>query len=121
MTKSVLVVDDEATFSFALEHLMKSEGYSVETAQCGKEAIDLVMERHPDLVLLDASLPDRDGYDVCQTIRSDQRSQDIKIVMMNAGSRDIEIEKGLSVGAHRCLSKPFSLQKVAQTVEELLK
>lgn len=120
MTKSILVVDDETSISFALEHLMKAEGYDVCTVGDGNSAIDTVAENHPDLILLDVSLPGRDGYEVCQTLRSDAGTSDVKIVMMSARSRDIEIEKGLAMGANAYLTKPFTLANVAKTVRDML-
>ncbi|HAT86243.1 response regulator transcription factor [Cohaesibacter gelatinilyticus] len=120
MTKSILVVDDETSINFALEHLMKSEGYKVATAHDGNEAIDCVCQTHPDLILLDVSLPHKDGYEICQALRADTTTQNIKIIMMSARSRDIEIEKGLAMGANAYLTKPFSLGKVTQTVRDIL-
>lgn len=120
MTKSILVVDDETSINFALEHLMKSEGYDVATAHDGDEAISCVGQTHPDLILLDVSLPHKDGYEICQALRADAATQNIKIVMMSARSRDIEIEKGLAMGANAYLTKPFSLGTVTQTVRDIL-
>lgn len=120
MTKSILVVDDETSISFALEHLMKAEGYDVSTVGDGSTAIDTVCKNHPDLILLDVSLPGRDGYEVCQTLRADAQTSDVKIVMMSARSRDIEIEKGLAMGANAYLTKPFTLANVAKTVRDML-
>ncbi|WP_319530032.1 response regulator [uncultured Cohaesibacter sp.] len=82
MAKSILVVDDEASIAFALEHLMKAEGYDVTVAKDGDMAISEATARHPDLILLDISLPGRDGYDVCQTLRAEPGTHDVKIVMM---------------------------------------
>lgn len=120
MTKSILVVDDEKAISFALEHLMKAEGYNVNTVDDGLCAIDTINQTHPDLILLDVTLPGRDGYEVCQTIRASAQTRDVKIVMMSARSRDIEIEKGLAMGANAYLTKPFSLASIAQTVRDIL-
>ncbi|PLW75620.1 response regulator transcription factor [Cohaesibacter celericrescens] len=120
MTKSVLVVDDEASISFALEHLMKSEGYNVTTANDGNKAIEQATTSRPDVILLDVSLPGRDGFDVCQTIHSAPTTCDVKIIMMSAHSRDIEIEKGMALGASAYLTKPFSMGMVAQTVRDVL-
>ena len=120
MTKSILVVDDESAITFALSHLMKAEGYDVATASDGLEAIEQAESLHPDLILLDISLPGRNGFDVCQTIRSAPASAHVKIVMMSARSRDVEIEKGLALGANAYLTKPFSIQSVTQTVQDLL-
>lgn len=120
MKKSILVVDDEASISFALTHLMRAEGYDAETATTGAAALEQAQKSHPDLIMLDTSLPDRDGYDVCQALRSAPALGGTKIILLSANSREIEIEKGLAMGADRYLTKPFSLGLVVKTVRDLL-
>ncbi|SFO52308.1 Response regulator receiver domain-containing protein [Cohaesibacter marisflavi] len=120
MTKSILVVDDEPTMAFALEQLMKAEGYQVTTASSGQSALDCARKDHPNLILLDSSLPDRDGYDICQTIRKDGANEDVTIIMMNTSSRPIELEKGRACGANGALTKPFSLATAAKTIKDYL-
>nr|WP_321456009.1 response regulator [uncultured Cohaesibacter sp.] len=121
MPKSILVVDDEPPIALALEQLMKAEGYEVKTANTGHDALACTNTACPDLILLDTSLPDRDGYDICQTIRKEATNSDVKIVMMNTSTRQIEFEKGLACGANGALTKPFSLGTAAQTIKDLLK
>lgn len=120
MTKSILVVDDEPTMVFALAQLMKAEGYRVKTASNGQDALACTLADHPNLILLDSSLPDRDGYDVCQTIRKQANSADITIIMMNTSSRPIALEKGRACGANGALTKPFSLATAAKTIKDHL-
>ena len=71
MVKSILVVEDEPNIILSLQFLMKKAGFDVRVARDGEEALELVNERPPDLILLDVMIPKRDGYDVCQTIRAD--------------------------------------------------
>lgn len=120
MPRSVLVVDDEDSITLSLRHLMTREGYSVAIARDGEEALAEVDRHPPDLVLLDVMIPKRDGYDVCQTIRADPRYAHVKIVMVSAKGRDIEVEKGLALGADAYVTKPFSTRELAAMVRDLI-
>ncbi len=120
MTKSILIADDEENISIALSYLMKSKGYDVRVARDGEEALDMVADQPPDLMLLDVMMPKRDGYDVCQTIRTNPDWRAIKIIMLSAKGRDIEVEKGLALGADDYLTKPCSTRDLAAKVEAML-
>jgi len=120
MTRSVLVVDDEDSITLSLRHLMKREGYAVAVARDGEEALAAVADSPPDLVLLDVMIPKRDGYDVCQTIRANPDWAGVKIVMVSAKGRDIEVEKGLALGADAYVTKPFSTRELAEMVRSLI-
>ncbi len=120
MTHSVLVVDDEPSMSFVLEHLMKAQGYDVKTAPDGNTAVSHAQKHHPDVVLLDLSRDDRNAHETCQIIRSSAETCDIKIIMISARGREIEIEKGLAVGADTYLTKPFAIDTVVTAVKSLL-
>lgn len=120
MTRRVLVVDDEDSITLSLRHLMKREGYTVAVARDGEEALAAIAETPPDLVLLDIMIPKRDGYDVCQTIRANPDWASVKIVMVSAKGRDIEVEKGLALGADAYMTKPFSTRELAAMVRDLI-
>jgi len=120
MPRSVLVVDDEPNIVLSLEFLMKQAGYEVRVATDGETALRAVEQRPPDLVLLDVMIPNRDGFDVCQTIRANPDWKDIHIIMLTAKGRDIEREKGLALGADDYITKPFSTREVLERVREVL-
>ncbi|MGI9383267.1 MAG: response regulator transcription factor [Methyloligellaceae bacterium] len=120
MTKSVLVVDDEPNIMLSLEYLMKRLGYEVFLARDGEEALAIIEQKTPDLVLLDVMIPKRDGYDVCQATRSNPALDKVRIIMVTAKGREVEIEKGLALGADAYLTKPFSTRELADTVQNLL-
>lgn len=120
MTRHVLVVDDEDSITLSLRHLMKREGYQVSVARDGEEALAAVAADPPDLILLDVMIPRRDGYDVCQTIRANPAWAGVKIVMVSARGRDIEVEKGLALGADAYVTKPFSTRELAQMVRDMI-
>lgn len=120
MPKRILIVDDEPNIVLSLEFLMKKNGYEVETATDGDQAMDAVEQQKPDLMLLDVMMPRKDGYQVCQLLRGREEFNDVRIVMLTAKGRDVEREKGLSLGADDYITKPFSTQDVVDKVSELL-
>jgi two-component system alkaline phosphatase synthesis response regulator PhoP len=120
MSQSVLIVDDEPYIVRSLEFLMTKAGYEVRVARDGEQALNEIAKSQPDLVLLDAMMPKRDGFDVCQTIRANPDWADIRVIMLTAKGRDIEREKGLAMGADDYITKPFSTREVVVQVEKIL-
>lgn len=118
--KSVLVVDDEPNIMLSLQYLMKQAGYRVRLARDGEEALAAVAAEPPDLVLLDINIPKRNGYEVCQAIRADDRFRQVRILMLTAKGREIEIEKGMAMGADGYETKPFSTRALAARVKDML-
>lgn len=120
MAKSVLVVEDEPNIVLSLEFIMKQAGYEVRVAHDGEEALRAVEEAAPDLILLDVMIPKRDGYDVCQTIRSNPAWEGTRIIMLTAKGREVEREKGLALGADDYITKPFSTHELTERVKEVV-
>ena len=120
MSKKILIADDEPNIVTALEFLLQRNGYEVHIARNGEEALKLVEDCHPDLVLLDVMMPVRSGYDVCTRIRERADWRHIKIIMLSAKGRDAEINKGLSIGADQYITKPFSTQELVAKINGLL-
>jgi DNA-binding response OmpR family regulator len=120
MAKKILIADDEPNIVISLEFLMQRNGYDVKTAGDGEAALRLVTEFRPDLILLDIMLPLKSGYEVCQKIRENPDVSAMKIVMITAKGRDIEVAKGLALGADAYITKPFSTQDLLDQVKRLL-
>jgi DNA-binding response OmpR family regulator len=120
MTQSILVADDEPSILLSLQFLLQKAGYEVRLAHNGEEVIQAVEQSTPDLLLLDAMMPQRDGYDVCQTIRADPRWTGLPIIMLTAKSRDVERQKGMALGATDYVTKPFSTRDLVATVRKHL-
>ena len=120
MKKKILIADDEPNIVTALEFLLERNGYQVFVARNGDAALKLVEERQPDLVLLDVMMPVRSGYEVCQRMRERADWRHIKIVMLTAKGRDVEMSKGLSLGADLYITKPFSTQELVAKINGLL-
>ncbi len=120
MSKTILLVDDEPNIVLSLEFLMKRAGYTVHTAIDGEAAIRCIEQNRPDLILLDVNMARRDGFEVCQMIRSNPAWRDIRVIMLTAKGRDVEREKGLALGADDYITKPFSTQEVVEKVRAIL-
>ena len=119
MPAKVLIVDDEPNIVVSLQFLMKQGGFETSVARDGEEALLEVERFRPDLVLLDVMMPRKDGYEVCQQLRS-SGWDDLKIVMLTAKGRESEITKGLALGADAYVTKPFSTSDLVDTVTRLL-
>lgn len=120
MSKSVLIVDDEPNIVVSLEFLLEQAGYQVRIAHDGQEAWEAIERQAPDLVLLDVMLPRLSGFDVCQKIREHPDLQRVRVVMLTAKGREVEVNKGLALGADAYISKPFSTQELLAQVRTLL-
>lgn len=120
MTKKVLIADDEPNIVAAIEFLLKQRGYEVHAAPDGGEALRIVEQVVPDLVLLDVMMPQTSGYEVCQAIRKRAEWRHIKIIMLSAKGRDAEVVKGLAMGADLYVTKPFSTRELMARIDELL-
>ena len=120
MSKKILVADDEPNIVAALEFLLQRNGYEVHIARDGDEALKLVEDCQPDLVLLDVMMPVKSGYEVCTRIRERAEWGHIKIIMLSAKGRDAEVTKGLSIGADVYITKPFSTRDLMGKIGELL-
>ena len=120
MGKRVLIADDEPNIVASLEFLMEQAGFEVRVASDGAQALELAGSFHPDLVLLDIMIPGRSGYEVCQQLKSDPATRGVKIVMVSAKGRDVEVAKGLELGADAYVVKPFSTGDLVAKVREML-
>ena len=120
MSKKILIADDEPNIVAAIEFLLTQGGSDVHTARDGNEALGLVERIVPDLVLLDVMMPQTSGYEVCQFIRKRHEWRHVKIIMLSAKGRDVEVIKGLALGADLYLTKPFSTRELMTRIKELL-
>ncbi|PAU53203.1 MULTISPECIES: response regulator transcription factor [Pseudomonas] len=120
MSKRVLIADDEPNIVISLEFLLQQEGYQVEVAHDGQEALDAIERQPPDLVLLDIMLPRLSGFDVCQRIRANPDWSKVRVVMLTAKGREVEVSKGLALGADDYITKPFATKELLARVRDQL-
>jgi len=120
MSKTVLIADDEPNIVISLEFLLQQDGYQVQVVHDGQQALEAIQRQAPDLVLLDVMMPHLSGFDVCQKIRENPAWQRMRIVMLTAKGREVEVAKGLALGADAYITKPFSTQALLAQVRDLL-
>ncbi|WP_100400481.1 response regulator YycF [Bacillus sp. FJAT-44742] len=118
MDKKILVVDDEQPIADILEFSLDKEGFEVQVAYDGKEAVEKVHEFEPDLVLLDIMLPHQDGMEVCREIR---KHFEMPIIMLTAKDSEIDKVLGLELGADDYVTKPFSTRELIARVKANLR
>jgi DNA-binding response OmpR family regulator len=120
MAKKILIVDDEENIVISMEFLVKQAGYTLQIARNGEEALEKVANFEPDLILLDVMMPKINGFEVCRRVRENSNWQDIKIIMLTAKGREVEVTKGLALGANAYVIKPFSTREVMAEVKRML-
>ena len=120
MGKKILIADDEPNIVVSLEFLMKQKGYVVRVVTNGEDALHAVGEFGPDLILLDVMMPRLSGYDLCQKVRENPAWAGIRIIMLSAKGRDVEVNKGMAVGADAYVTKPFSTKDLIAQVAQML-
>ena len=118
MEKKILVVDDEKPIADILQFNLKKEGYDVYCAYDGNEALQMVDEIQPDLILLDIMLPLRDGMEVCREVR---KKYEMPIIMLTAKDSEIDKVLGLELGADDYVTKPFSTRELIARVKANLR
>ena len=118
--KKILIVDDEPNIVMTLEYTFKKSNYEVFIARDGQEALDILKNNFPDVIILDIMMPMVDGFATLEQIRKDDNLQHTKVMFLSAKNKESDIEKGLALGADAYMTKPFSIKKVVEKVEELL-
>jgi DNA-binding response OmpR family regulator len=118
MSRTILVVDDEKNIVELVRMYLRNEGFEIESAANGREALDKARAIHPSLVLLDIMMPEMDGLEVCRTLR---RESDIPVIMLTARGDDVDRIVGLELGADDYVSKPFNPRELVARVKAVLR
>jgi DNA-binding response OmpR family regulator len=118
LPSTILVVDDERSLRDALAYTLRKEGYRVEVAATGIEAISAVRRQRPDAVVLDVMLPGIDGLQVCRTLRSEST---VPILLLSAKGEEIDRVVGLEIGADDYLAKPFAMRELLARIRAMLR
>ena len=117
----VLVVEDEAALATMLRYNLEKQGFRVEEAADGQEALARVAETQPDLVLLDWMLPVMSGIEVCRQLRRRNATRDLPVIMVTARTEDQDAVRGLNTGADDYITKPFSIDALLARMRALLR
>jgi two-component system phosphate regulon response regulator PhoB len=117
----ILIVEDEAALVTMLRYNLEKQGFRVEEAADGQEAITKIAEARPDLVLLDWMLPAMSGIEVCRQIRRRPGTRDLPIIMVTARTEEADSVRGLNTGADDYVTKPFSIDLLLARIRALLR
>ncbi len=123
--KRILVVDDEPDFASIVQVNLEKEGFEVEVAYDGVEALEKIKANPPDAIVLDVMMPEKDGYAVCAELKKDEKYEDIPIVMLTAVADHVSSTRyshadGMSMEADDYLPKPASADEISQSIKRLV-
>ncbi|TEU15444.1 MAG: response regulator [Anaerolineales bacterium] len=116
MSEKILVVDDDSFILRLVSYILETEGYTVVTAADGREALGLLAEHQPDLVICDISMPELDGFATIEAIRADPETQELPVIMLTSRGQERDMQRAREVSADDYLTKPFSSSQVLESV-----
>ncbi len=118
--KTILICDDEPYILESVGHVAKTEGFRVLTSENGEEALRLARSECPDLIILDLSMPIKDGNSVCRELKSCQRTKAIYVIVLTALGQESDMQESYLSGADEFLTKPFSPRYLRKRLHDLL-
>lgn len=116
--QKILYVEDDLSLIDGLQYTLEASGYTVDNAKTIKEALTLFRKNDYDLLLLDVTLPDGTGFDVCKEVRN---GSTVPIVFLTASDQEISIVRGLDMGADDYITKPFKLNELLSRIKAILR
>ncbi len=117
----ILIVEDDLDLAEMLNAYFRVQGYEVETAAWGEDAVRITKDNPPDLVVLDIRLPDIDGYEVCRRIRTQRRTQSVPVIFLTEKRDRVDKLSGLELGVVDYITKPFDIQELRLRVRNALR
>ncbi len=120
MASKVLVADDDELLRTLIEHKLEAAGFIVVAAADGNEALTLAERERPDIIVLDAMMPQRDGFDVLRTLKADRSLGRTPVVMLTSRKSERDIVGALRSGAAEYITKPFMPEELLARIERLL-
>ncbi|WP_419868055.1 response regulator transcription factor [Chryseobacterium sp. CT-SW4] len=118
--RKIVIADDEHKILMSLEYSFRKSGYEVFIARDGTEVLDFLKTITPDVILLDIMMPNLDGYSTLEFIKQQKKLEETKVIFLSAKNNPKDIEKGLEMGADAYITKPYSIKKLLQQIEDLL-
>ncbi len=115
---SILLVEDDLSLIYGLEYSIQKNGFSVDVARTVEEALQIYKEKNYDLLLLDVSLPDGDGFDICKMVRE---ASNVPIIFLTASDEEVNVVMGLDMGGDDYITKPFKLNELISRIKALLR
>jgi two-component system, sensor histidine kinase and response regulator len=120
MAKRILAVDDEVDVLLIVKTALQSEGYDVETATNGSDALAMARDNPPDLVLLDIMMPGMTGFDVLRSLKNEERTSTVPVIMLTGVSERRKMQEALMSGTEYYIVKPFEFHDLLGKVKEVI-
>ncbi len=120
MKKKILIAEDEENIIELLKIIL-SDTYDIDVVKDGKKALSYIKKNKPDLLILDVMMPNLNGFEVCDKLKQDKKTKDLKIAMLSAKGQKKDILGGLQRGADYYITKPFDPQELKEKIDEILK
>jgi len=116
----ILIVEDSPTQAAQIKHLLESYNYKAEVTRDGQQALHWLSEHKPSLVISDIVMPEMNGFELCEKIKSDERTKDIPVILLTSLSDPEEVIEGLSCGADSFITKPFNKEYLVSNIRKIL-
>ena len=120
MPSKILIADDSPNIREILRMSLETDGYAVVLAEDGEQALAMVRDEKPDLVLIDVMMPKVNGFQVCRRVKTDRATHDVPVIMLTAKSGQQDVYWGKDCGADEYITKPFSTKDLANSIARLL-
>ena len=117
MSRTVVVVDDSPSIRETISFILEMEGYQVRSAVNGAEGLELLRDVRPKAVLLDAMMPEMDGFEVCRRVRQDPELSDLVVIMLTAMGQKVDEDRAREAGVDHFLTKPFDHEEALSLLE----
>ncbi len=119
MAQHILAVDDDSQLLDIVKANLEKAGYEVTTASNGREALEAVQAKQPDLIVMDVTMPEMGGIEALKILKADDATNSIPVVMLTANAEDEDVMEGWQSGAHAYLNKPFNLRELLVFVHNI--
>lgn len=119
--RSIVIVEDDEDIADTIRYNLEREGFRVRVAATGEEAINLILERPPNLVLLDLNLPHMSGFEMCRRLRAESTTTRVPILILTARTDESDKVLGLNLGADDYVTKPFGMRELVARVNAVLR
>ena len=119
--RSIVIVEDDEDIADTIKYNLEREGFRARTAHTGEEALNLILDRPPNLILLDLNLPQMSGFELCRRLRAEATTARVPVLMLTARTDEADKVLGLNLGADDYLTKPFSMRELVARVRAVLR
>src|SRR5215475_7457342 len=119
--RGIVIVEDDEDIAESIRYNLEREGYRLRVARSGEDALALILDRLPDLIILDLNLPQMNGFELCRRLRAESTTARVPILMLTARGDEADKVLGLNLGADDYITKPFSMRELVARVNAALR